>query len=269
MTREMIITELNNRGYNAYPQTNIKNGVEFDGIVIRNNTKIAPVIYPDAIIQNADADNMDLDEIVSAIINTYEAHKSIDFDLDEHMSRDFLESHLFIGLQKTSNEALVKRPCEFDGIECYLYINGNDYSIKVTTGFLSQTDLTEEEAWLFAEKNTYAETTIQSMAMVMAEMLGMNYSEEMDETTPFYVISNTVRFRGASAILNKEMLSEFGRKHNTNKIVVLPSSIHEMLLLPYAEEMDIDEFSAMVGEINGAQVAPEERLTDRAYIVML
>ena len=42
-----------------------------------------------------------------------------------------------------------------------------------------------------------------------------------------------------------------------------------MLLIPYTEEMSLDEFSAMVTEVNGNEVAPEERLTDRAYIVTL
>lgn len=50
---------------------------------------------------------------------------------------------------------------------------------------------------------------------------------------------------------------------------MLPSSVHEMLLVPYTEEISLDDFSAMVTEINGAEVAPEERLTDRAYIVTL
>jgi len=53
------------------------------------------------------------------------------------------------------------------------------------------------------------------------------------------------------------------------KIVVLPSSVHEMLLVPYTEEMSLEDFSAMVSEVNNTEVRPEERLTDRAYIITL
>ena len=60
-----------------------------------------------------------------------------------------------------------------------------------------------------------------------------------------------------------------GKKHNTDKVVVLPSSVHEMLLVPYTEEIDIDTFSEMVEEVNTAEVDPTERLTDRAYIITL
>lgn len=53
MTREMIITELHNRGYNAEEQNTLKNGVELEGIRILTDSNIAPVIYTKAIIENA------------------------------------------------------------------------------------------------------------------------------------------------------------------------------------------------------------------------
>lgn len=107
------------------------------------------------------------------------------------------------------------------------------------------------------------------MAKVMCAMMNMEYSEEMEDTTPLYVMTNTSKVRGASAILNKKALAEFGKKHNTDKVVVLPSSVHEMLLVPYTEEIDIDTFSEMVEEVNNAEVDQTERLTDRAYIIIL
>ena len=83
----------------------------------------------------------------------------------------------------------------------------------------------------------------------------------------FYVISNKSSIKGASAILNKKVLKEFAQKLNISKFLVLPSSVHEMLLLPYTDEIDIEEFSQMVKEVNCSQVKPEERLTDRAYVI--
>jgi len=275
--REMIIEELRNRGYNAEAQNNIKNGVVFEGIRIMNDSNVAPVIYVDEIIKRAEDENKSFDEVVSAVISIYESHNTIDFNIDELFDRDFVLSHLYIGLQRESTEELVKRPCaELDGIESYLYIRRDkddreSYSVKLNMGLLVKTNITVEEAWKSAEQNTNAETTIQSMAYVMAELMGMEYSEELEQMAPYplYVLTNESKTKGASAVLNKEVLAQFGRKYNTEKIVVLPSSIHEMLLIPYTEEMSLDEFSAMVTEVNGNEVAPEERLTDRAYIVTL
>lgn len=107
------------------------------------------------------------------------------------------------------------------------------------------------------------------MAKVLADMMGFEYSEEMDDMTPFYVISNRCKVNGASAILNKKVLSDFGRRYNTDKIVVLPSSVHEMFVAPYTEELDLDTFTNMVTEVNNTQVEPTEGLTDRAYIITL
>ena len=46
---------------------------------------------------------------------------------------------------------------------------------------------------------------------------------------------------------------------------VLPSSIHEILLIPDNGEMVVEELKSMVHEVNLTQVKPEERLTDSVY----
>ena len=274
MTREMIIESLQGKGYRAEAQNTIKNGVELEGIRIFTESNIAPVIYTESIIDRAESENKTLDEVVSAIIGIFESKKSFSFDINRIFDRDFVLSGLYIGLQKESTEDLVKRACDLDGIESYLYIRGEaetdeSYSIKVSKAVLQQANITEGEAWERAEANTNAETSLESMAKVMADMMGTEYSEEMDGMTPFYIISNKTRMKGASAILNKKVLADFGKRYHTKKVVVLPSSIHEMLLVPYTEEIDLETFSNMVGEVNSTQVDPTERLTDRAYIINL
>ena len=274
MTREMIITELNNRGYNADLQNSIKNGVVLEGIRISTNSNVAPIIYTDSIIENAEEQHKTLNDVVSAIINIYESNKEINFDVNLFFDREYILKNIRIGMQKDSNENIEKKACNLEGIESYLYIKGNGekdgyYSVKVSKFILDYVNISEHEAWKKAEEYTNAETKITSMAKIMCEMMNMEYSEEMEDMTPFYVLTNTSNVKGASSILNKKALSEFGKNHNVEKIVVLPSSVHEMLLVPYTEEIAIDTFSEMVKEVNNAEVDPTERLTDRAYIITL
>lgn len=40
-----------------------------------------------------------------------------------------------------------------------------------------------------------------------------------------------------------------------------------MIVIPYNENMDINDFSETVHEVNSCTVAEEEQLTDRAYIL--
>ena len=50
-------------------------------------------------------------------------------------------------------------------------------------------------------------------------------------------------------------------------LYILPSSVHELILVPAYEYIDVYQLYEMVKEVNDTQVAPEERLTDRAYIL--
>lgn len=65
------------------------------------------------------------------------------------------------------------------------------------------------------------------------------------------------------------MLSEFGRKYNINKVVVIPSSIHEMLILSadILELERMEELTKMVQDVNANEVLVREQLSDRAYIL--
>ncbi|SHI97178.1 hypothetical protein SAMN02745229_03916 [Butyrivibrio fibrisolvens DSM 3071] len=272
MTREMIISELTNRGYNATAQDSTKNGVVLEGIIIRTEgSAIAPVIYTEQLISRAEEEGKSLDDVVSRIIDTYEAHKDTTFNIAELTDRDFVLSHIRIGLQKASNEDLIKGASELEGIESYLYIGGemgeDGYSIKVSASYLENASVSESEAWEQARKNTFADTQIESMAKVMSELMGVPYDEEMESEMPMYIITNRKKMKGASAICDRKHLAEFTEQHHTKKLLVLPSSVHEMIIIPYTDDMDIEMFSDMVSQVNASEVAPEERLTDRAYVL--
>ena len=181
--------------------------------------------------------------------------------------------HITIALQRTSDESIVKRPCDLDGIEQYLILRGKqdgaNYSIKVVPVLLSNTGIDENYAWDRALENLNAETQITSLGKVLSDLMGTPYDGSMDAEIKFHVITNSQKFKGAAAIMNRKPLRTFTQKYRTNMLFVLPSSIHEMMIAPYDSSLNLDELSAMVKEINETQVAPEERLTDRAYILSL
>ena len=274
MTRKMIINELNNRGFNAHAQELIRNSVKIEGIIIRDNSNVAPIIYTEAIIEKAEKENKSLYEVVSEIVEIYENSKNVDLGVNSFFNRDFILSHIFIGLQKESTEKIIKRSCGLDGIESYLFVRKKKsddeyFSLKITERILLNFGISIDEAWNNAERNTNSETKIESMAKFLSDMMGFEYSEKLEKMIPFFILSNTCKMKGASAILNKKALEEFGEIYHTKKIVVFPSSIHEMMILPYKEDIEIDRFSDMVKEVNNTSVDETEKLTDRAYILSL
>lgn len=274
MNRTHIIKKLENRGYYAVEQNAIKNGVEFEGICISKseNETVKPVIYTTEIIRRAEGEGKTIDDVVNTIIDIYEKNKNVDLKVNNFFDRNFILDNLFIGLQKQSNEELVKDDCDLEGIESYLYVRQSKkdsefYFLKMTKSILDKAGIMESEAWEYAEKNTYDETIITPMATIMDEIFGIEDVEEKEEILPMYVITNKCKERGASSILNKKALNEIAKKMNTNKVIAMPSSIHEMIIIPYNEKESVESYSKLVREVNQNAVEPEIQLTNRAYLL--
>lgn len=261
--REDIITELANRGYNVKAHTSIKNGVELDGIRFMNDSRICPVVYTDEIIENSES----LYEAVEKVLDAYNNAYIMDFDKEKLFDADFIMENLYIGLQKTSTEDIVKSETDFEGIEKYLYVKINESAtFKLTYELLEKLKISKEKAWEVAENITFAKTEIVSMAEKLSELMGQEV-EYLEGVPAQYIVTNTMNFRGASAILDMAVLKELAQKLNAYKFIVLPSSIHEMIIISDDGHSNIEELNRMVREVNETQVDPEERLTDRAYII--
>lgn len=81
---------------------------------------------------------------------------------------------------------------------------------------------------------------------------------------PMYVLTNRQRLNGAACILYDQVLQEFSRRAGGD-FFILPSSIHETILLPCQEHIQTETLTAMVKEINDTEVSPTDRLSDRVY----
>lgn len=271
MNRTDIIKELEKRGYVAEKTENVKNGVIVKGIIIDNGI-VSPVIYTDKIIEDALENGKDVSYVAEKVIDIFEKNRECGVDINSIFDKDFVLSHVYIGIQKESDEELEKGICDYEGLETYMYIKmledgETNASIKIRPGFLDSIGISRDEAWQSAESNTNAETEIMSMAQVLCGICPSDFIDESDPLNELYVISNKSRIKGASAILDHDALFNFAQEKGVSKLVVLPSSTHEMIILPYEETMDISLFSEMVREINENEVKPEERLTDRAYVI--
>ena len=85
-----------------------------------------------------------------------------------------------------------------------------------------------------------------------------------DNFMPMFVATNKSKINGASVILYDGLLAKFAEKVGGD-FYILPSSIHETILLPAAGDMDVDYLIGMVRSINAAEVSPEEILSDNVY----
>ena len=79
-----------------------------------------------------------------------------------------------------------------------------------------------------------------------------------------YVLSNMSKNKGA-AVLSYPGVLEKADQLFPKGFYILPSSIHELLIVPKSPEIDPKELGEMVRAVNRAEVAKEEQLSDRVY----
>ncbi|HKL98550.1 MAG TPA: DUF5688 family protein [Mobilitalea sp.] len=79
-----------------------------------------------------------------------------------------------------------------------------------------------------------------------------------------YILTNQKGINGASCMLYGDIIRTFAN-HINSDLYILPSSIHEILLVPQTPDMKIESLTKMVEEVNQTQVAREEVLSDNVY----
>lgn len=87
---------------------------------------------------------------------------------------------------------------------------------------------------------------------------------DVDPDEFMFLVTNGSRSYGASALLYPEVMSKVAKELGDD-YYVLPSSVHEVILVKASEAPDIQELANMVREINSAEVAPDDQLADKVY----
>lgn len=87
--------------------------------------------------------------------------------------------------------------------------------------------------------------------------------EDMEEV-PMYILTNKEKYFGAACILYPSLLPSIAEKFNSS-LYILPSSIHECIIMPVSGCYTKESLSEMVREINEREVEDIEILSDHAY----
>lgn len=145
---------------------------------------------------------------------------------------------------------------------------GNDTAtVTVTRDMIRAWNTTFDEVIQIAKANTFNEThTFKSMKEVIAEIMGIPV-EEMDDDNEvsMYVLANISQTNGAIKICDTNAMMGIANKLNAD-LLVLPSSIHEVIIIPKNDDTDIDYLSSMVDSINGDVVDEQDVLSDHVYV---
>lgn len=83
---------------------------------------------------------------------------------------------------------------------------------------------------------------------------------------PMQVLTNREMNLGAGQLLLYKTQALLREQFQGNPVYILPSSIHELIILPTTDDIDVDYLSGMVKEINRTTVSEKDFLSDHVYL---
>lgn len=160
---------------------------------------------------------------------------------------------------------------------------GERVRFAITNAFMEQLGLSLEELHQQAISNmeTRQSYVLKSMDEIVEELIfgGSIDRDDLDPEDiamlrgfekpepeaeiPLYVLTNEHRCEGAAMILSDSICQEIASW--MGDFYVLPSSIHETILIPKEISSDYRGLSSMVQEVNESAVEPGDRLSDHVY----
>lgn len=193
-----------------------------------------------------------------------------DFDNAKHMFRLRL-------VNKKTNVEIFRDADEYGFKDLIVYpviILSDNTSTRVTKGLIDLWSMEEgrdvtDDVFRIALENLEDDFMICSMFDALASSMGLEEGteeyyiakEQFENEIPMFVVSNKAKVYGAACILTNKAKEMLG-----GHWVVLPSSVHEVIALPFSDELDMMALCNIVNEVNGTEVAPTEVLGDRIYL---
>lgn len=136
-------------------------------------------------------------------------------------------------------------------------------STAVTNSLLRRFNVTPEkfrqDALLAAETNN--PVRIEGLGNVLS---GLENREDDPYDSPLVFAGTRDQMWGAGVMAYPKFMEEAAQKIGGD-FFLLPSSVHEVLLLPDDGTIEADYLKELVTTVNMTEVAPEERLTNNAY----
>lgn len=252
------------------------NGVELNGLTVRKTgQKISPVLYLDQHYRNLQQGLTNIQDICKNVAEGITQNQR-SFDVNDILDPEKIKDRVTFSVigAKNNISMLQDMPHRIKDDMAMVYriiVNQENQevgSVKISDQLAESLNLNEKDLYNMAMENTpkLFPAQFQSMYDVlkkmmpeMAEMMGPNIFEDS-----MYVLSNEQNIDGASALFYPGVQEEI-YKHMGKEYYVLPSSIHETIIVPKNASMNATELKNMVMEINGKEVSPDEVLTDSVY----
>lgn len=252
------------------------NGVLLHGLLISSGEgNVVPTIYLEHFFRVYE-EGMTFGEIIRRLLEVYGQDvpaRSVDMEFFRSYGkvRDRI-CYRLIG--RAGNEELLKDIpfVEFlDLAICFFYAYKGESlgegSIMIHNSHMEMWNCGVSDLMEQAQQNTPILFPWQCCTMeeVLREVTDKNLQEElMAKEVPMRVLSNRQRMNGAVCLIYQGVVEQLAEEHQAD-LYILPSSIHEVILLPDSGKETPGDLKSMIVQVNRTQVAPEEVLSDSLY----
>lgn len=260
-------------------QTIVKNNdMKLTGLTIRSvDSNISPTIYLENFYDRY-KDGADISKVLEDIADIRIRHELKEsFDIEQITDFERVKDRICPKLiNRGWNEALLSdRPYTevADLAVIYQVMLRQDFdgaaTVTVTNQLMNEWNTTVDELHELAVRNmtNLNPNSVQPMSAVLGEMLGDTETnsliEKMPENEIMFVITNKNKINAATAVLDSSFMRNI--VDNFGSFLLIPSSIHEWILVRDTKDMDVQSISAMINEVNAEQVAVDDRLSDHPY----
>lgn len=269
---------------------NKNNKAVYTGLHIsRKGMEAEPLVYLDDYFRQYQNGNMTVPEAAECVVRA-SRKKGPSVEIRQFLEYENVKDSIVYRLINTemNRELLDDLPhmefLDLSVVFCCLVMEEVDNSafIWIHNIHMKLWDVTVEELYRAASENTQQleKPEIMNIEEILYDVLpeegfSLNKNDRsMEEepagnnnataTVPMYVLSSRKRLQGAACMLYPDLLRKIADRMDSSYYII-PSSIHELLLIPAAGFADRDELKAMICEINDTHVAPEERLSYSLY----
>ena len=186
---------------------------------------------------------------------------------------------IFQVINPKNNQKLLSEIPHFDFLDlaiAFLYLvdsqDSSTATILITNNHMKLWNTNCDELMSLATHNTphllpWSVNNLRDLLLSMDSVDNDLIPDADDISCPMYILTNNIKLYGAGCILYPNITEQLWKRFGCDYYII-PSSIHELLLIPRNDSntLSVPELNNMIQTVNQTQVKDKEILSDHAYI---
>lgn len=255
------------------------NDTHHEGLTfLSNQYNLSPTIYLGYYYHQYE-NGKSFTDILNDILQIYREHcPRENIDISFFTDYDKVKSHItFKLINYERNKRLLSSVPHFRFLDLAIVFNclveaspTGSATILIYNHHLKFWGITKDDLYALAISNTprLLQYDLRNMSDVLKELFSEDTPSSLCADTnvlfPMYVLSNQHKLNGSNCILYQNLLKKFADRLGCD-LFILPSSVHEVIIIPASNDTSHQELSDMVREVNRTQLSKEEVLSDHVY----